>query len=444
MPDVSVSPFAFTQLVEPVSNVTPTPPAAPFDPVMAYLLGQCCSLTYAQFDAGLTWKPDFSSLALDGYTIAASNAQPFSVYEANEPGPTTGDVGDYFQLPAGFAVQLTLTPANGGQSESIVVVALRGTRTWEEWFNNLDGLPTPFAATSSTDSGLGSVHAGFYGLYTLGTNGLKVSNPLNPQWSQRASGSIAYQIGQYVSQLNNSLPLYVTGHSLGGALAALCALDIGYNFASNFSQLFMYSLACPRVAAGLSAEQIPVPTLGYQEAFLSRYQFYVPNSYAIVHAADIVPILPSASIALGPLTLSFDHVTDAFQLDGSGAMATASISGGAVTGVNVNNANSSGYSAFSWAPMVVFSGGGGSGAAATASVGTFDGHVSVTVTAGGSGYTSAPSVQIVSSGSLAQNVISFCAQTGDLGMNHSCNNTYVPYLQQLAQGFVSARAAKAG
>lgn len=440
----NVSPFAFTSLVEPTSNVTPTPPAAPFDPVMAYLLGQCCSLTYAQFDAGLNWTPDFSSLALNGYTIVASNAQPFSVYEANEPGPTTRDAGDYVQLPAGFIVQLALTPTGGGQTETIIVVALRGTRTWEEWFNNLDGLPTPFAAGGAAgSSGLGSVHAGFYGLYTAGVNGLTVSDPLNSQWSQRASDSIASQIGKYVNNLSNSLPLYVTGHSLGGALAALCALDISYNFASNFSELFMYSLASPRVAAGLSADQVAIPTLGNQEAFLSRYQFYVPNSYAIVHAADIVPILPSASTALGPLTLSFDHVTDAFQLDGSGATATASINGGSVTSVNVNNTNSNGYSALSWAPTVVFSGGGGSGAAATASISIFDGNVSVTVTHGGSGYTSAPSVQIVSSGSLAQNVISFCAQTGDVGMNHSCNNTYVPYLQQLAQGFVAARAAKA-
>lgn len=423
----NVQPFVFTPLVEPTSNATPTPPPQPFDPVIAYLLGQCCNLTYTQFDAGLNWKPDFSSLTLNGFTISASNPHPLSVYEAIEPGPTTGDVGDYVQVPAGFVVQLTLTPTGGGKAQTMMVVALRGTRTWEEWNTDADGIPTPFASTGPLDWGLGSVHAGFYGLYTVGTYGAVATIPLNSTWQSRAQGSIAYQIGQYISPLNNTLPLYVTGHSLGGAVATLCALDIAYNFGSNFSQLFMYSLASPRVAAGLS----PVPTLDNQVGFVCSYQAYVPNSYRIVHAADIVPILGPTSTALGSvLTLSFLHVTDPWQLGGSGITATASISGGAVTGVTVGG----NYSGYSFSPRVQFSGGGGSGAVAIASVSTF-GYVTVNVIRGGSGYTSAPQVQIFPNGSLKQNVVSFCAQTGDIGMNHSCAYTYVPYLQQLANGF---------
>ena len=418
---VKTQPFVFTPLVEPTGNVTPTPPPAPFDPVIAYLMGQCCNLTYAQFDAGLNWTPDFSSLALSGYTITAANPLALSVYEPNEPGPTTGDVGDYFQAPAGFVVQLTLTPSGGGQARTIMVVALRGTRTWGEWFDDADGFPTSFA-------GLGTVHAGFYGLYTVGVDGLVSTDPLSTTWSNRAQGSIAYQIGQYISGLGNNLPLYVTGHSLGGALASLCALDIAYNFGSSFSQLFMYSLASPRVAAGLT----PVPTLDEQTGFLSYYQAYVPNSYQIVHAADIIPILGPLSTTLGPLTLNYAQVTDAWQLGGSGATAAATVSGGAVTSVNLTTNN---YSGYSYSPRVVFSGGGGSGAAAVASVDFFLGSISFKITNGGSGYTSAPSVQIIPSGSLVQNVINFCAQTGDIGMNHSCAYVYVPYLQQLANGF---------
>lgn len=333
--------FTFTPLVEPTSIVTPTPPPAPFDPIIAYLLGQCCNLTYVQFDAGLNWKPDFSSLTLNGYNIAASNPQLLSVFEAIEPAPTTGDVGDYVQVPAGFVVQIKLTPTAGGQAKSIMVVALRGTRTWGEWYTDSDGFPAIFAVPGTLE-GLGTVHAGFYGLYTIGENGLVANSPLDPNWRNRATGSIACQIGEYISQLSNSFPLYVTGHSLGGALAALCALDIGYNFSSNFSRLLMYSLASPRVAAGVS----PVPGLDNQEAFLSSYQAYVPNSYQIVHAADIIPILGPTSAALGPLTLDFAQITDPWQLGGQGAQATASISGGAVTGVNLTNDSYSGYSFF--------------------------------------------------------------------------------------------------
>ena len=61
--------------------------------------------------------------------------------------------------------------------------------------------------------------------------------------------------------------------------------------------------------------------------------------------------------------------------------------GAEVESVTVTN----GGSGYTSAPSVTFSGGGGSGATGTASV-TLDGVTSVTVTNGGSGYTSAPSV----------------------------------------------------
>jgi hypothetical protein len=413
------SPFALTTLTEPNNCVTQTLPAG-FDPKMGYLMGQCCSLTYAQFDAGLAWTPDFSSLALPGYTITASQPQPFSVYEANEPGPTTGDVGDYYQAPAGFAVQLELTPS-GGQAQQIVVVALRGTRTFEEWFTDADGIPAKFMAGTTPDD-LGSVHAGFYGLYTIGEYGTVATKPLSPTLSDRAPGSIASQVASYVSQLDGSLPIYVTGHSLGAAAATLCALDIAYNFAKNFSGISMYSLASPRVAASL----FPVPTFDAGAAFLNAYQSAVPNTYQIVHASDIIPILPPLATNLGPLTLSFAQVTDPI---GGGAVATAVVSNGAVQSVSIDNLNYSYLAAY--LPTVQFSGGGGSGATATASI-SFLGDLEIKVTNGGSGYTSAPIVEIISTGGLPQNVVSFCAQTGDIGCNHGCVNTYVPYLAALA------------
>ncbi|MGQ0592372.1 MAG: hypothetical protein ACT4QB_06890, partial [Gammaproteobacteria bacterium] len=31
--------------------------------------------------------------------------------------------------------------------------------------------------------------------------------------------------------------------------------------------------------------------------------------------------------------------------------------------------------------------------------------------------------------------VAYCAQMGSIGANHSCSGTYVPYLQQLANGF---------
>jgi len=420
-------PSFFTPLVEPVSNVTPSGPPAPFDSLKAYLLGQCCNLSYVQFDAGVGWQPDFSSLALPGFQITASACEQFIVYEANEPGAITSNPGDYYQTTGGFAVQLTLTPKQGAQ-ETVIVIALRGTRTWEEWFKNADAFPVIFPHVAAPIDGLGSVHAGFLGDYTLGTNGMTVSSPLNPDWTQRAPNSLASWVGKYVSGLSGNYPIYVTGHSLGGALAAFCALDIASNFAGKFSELYMYSLAAPRVAVGIS----DIPTLDNQQAFVWNYQNAVPNTYQIVHAADIIPILPPTSISLGPLKVTCAHVSDPCQV-GGGATATAVIANGGVSSVTVNNQSSAGYTSAA-PPTVVFTGGGGSGAAATASISLF-GDVDVNVTNPGSGYTSAPTVQIISSGSLTENVVSFCAQTGDIGGNHACLTLYVPYLEQLANNF---------
>lgn len=431
----------FTHLVEPTASVTQNPPPAPFDAQMAYLLGQCCSLTYTQFDAGLDWTPDFSGLTLPAYSaISASNAHTFSVYEANEPGPTTGDVGDYDLVTAGFGVQLQLTPSGGGAAQDIIVIALRGSRTFDEWMNNADAFPTSFAYNSGDLTSLGSVHAGFYGLYTIGTNGQAlneqgqpVDNLLDPQVSHRAVGSIAYQVGAYVGSLSDNLPIYVTGHSLGGALATLCALDIAYNFAKHFSELYMYSLASPRIAVSLTDSfGIPIPYLDDGELFLANYQTYVPNSYRIVHASDIVPILPPLSFALGPLSLTCAHVTDQYQITDTGAAATAHIQNDAVSSIDVTN-EGFGYTYTDTFP-VSLSGGGGTGAIAQAYVDGWD-ELAVNVIYGGVNYTSAPAVSFPSSGSLAQNVVNFCAQTGDIGGNHSCTNTYVPYLAQLAAGF---------
>ncbi len=425
--------LAFTPLIEPAANVTPSPPAAPFDPNMAYLLGQCCNVTYSQFDADEIDVSSFTGLTYAGDVVTATSVTGFSVSEADEPGPTTGDVGDYDLVTAGFGVALTLPPSGG--SRSIVVIALRGSRTWDEWLgDNPDAFPIPFPDNQGTIDGLGSVHSGFYALYTLGTDGTKAPSgqPLSPTPGDRAAGSIAYQVAEYVTGLAQRVPVYVTGHSLGGALAALCAIDVAHNFPSSFSELSVYTLASPRVAVGITDTYgIPIPGYDNANLFVSNFQRLIPNSYRIVHAADVVPILPPATLNVGPVVLTCMHVTDAYDIGGTGATAQAGLSSDAVSSVSVTNAGTG----YEFPPQVVFSGGGGAGAIATATVDLFEHVESIDVQNGGSGYTKAPAVALLNTGSAVQNVVNFCAQSGDLGTNHSCTLTYVPYLQALAAGF---------
>lgn len=426
----------FTSLVQPTSSVSTTPSAESFDAGTAYLLGQCCALTYAQFDAGTVTLDSFSAIqlagSLAGYTLQASNLVPFTVSEGSEPGPTAGDVGDYYQTQGGFGVQLSLTKA-GENALSWTVIALRGTRTFSEWLDDAEALPVAFAPGTIELDGQGSVHSGFYADYTTGTDGLVVSssNALSATVADRAAGSLAAQVGAYLTGLGNAGSVYVTGHSLGAALATLCAMDIALNFPP--ASLALYALASPRVAVGLSDSWgIPLPTLGNQAMFVKNFQAAVPNTYQIVNAADIVPISPPLSLALGALTITCAQVTDAWE--GNGAAGTASIANGAVTEIKVAHWGS-GYDESS-PPPVVLSGGAGWGASATASVDALGLVTGLNVGSGGFGYTSAPSVSIGQSGAgLCANVITFCAQTGDIGNNHGCLYTYVPYLQALAAGF---------
>jgi triacylglycerol lipase len=87
--------------------------------------------------------------------------------------------------------------------------------------------------------------------------------------------SVREEIHTYIKGHDISAVM-VTGHSLGGALATLCVLDVQYNFSSQVS-VEMYTFGAPKVG-----------NKGFQESFDRR----VPNSYRVVNGMDIVPALP--------------------------------------------------------------------------------------------------------------------------------------------------------
>ena len=298
--------FAFTPLVQPSGSVVETPLTAD-QASMFYILGQCCLLTYTQMDQSSIAPSDFSSFELagfySGWTLSAANLQPLTRFEATSPGAIAGDAGNYFNVQAGFAVQLTLTPPGGGSASTVTVIALRGTRTWDEWMTDLELFPVVFGLSPEHPvDGLGSVHSGMFADYTVGTNGMTVAaiDALSSTPGNRAGGSLAQQVANYVTGLSGT-SLYVTGHSLGGGLAGLCALDIAYNFLSGMdSTLTSVTLASARIAAGVTG----IATLGNPQLLVENFQQYVPNSYQIANACDIVPVLPPPSLAIGPMTLT--------------------------------------------------------------------------------------------------------------------------------------------
>jgi triacylglycerol lipase len=87
--------------------------------------------------------------------------------------------------------------------------------------------------------------------------------------------SVREKVHDYLKSQSTS-NLIVTGHSLGGALATLCAVDVQYNFGERYG-ITIYTFGAPRVGND-----------GFRQSFNRR----VPNSYRYVNGMDIVPALP--------------------------------------------------------------------------------------------------------------------------------------------------------
>jgi hypothetical protein len=272
-----------------IPNPNPPQPLNPlpagFDPHLAYLLGLCCDAANEQYSTYVTntpmtnlndpkgwqiqsvkatpWNPDFSQILAQGYT-----PQTLLNLTVSEKDVT----GKFVEIPAGYIVRLD--PKDITKS-SMIVVAFHGTHnSYELKTIDFDIKPAMFGTK------LGSVHGGFYAQYTTGYS----STPL------------AGQIYSYLDYHNRdgALPVKVTGHSLGGALATLCAVDIAYNCKPNFKSISMYSLASPRLADALTLIR------GDAATFVSNYQQQVPDSYRIVNTVDPVPNSPTALVPPPP------------------------------------------------------------------------------------------------------------------------------------------------
>lgn len=114
-------------------------------------------------------------------------------------------------------------------------------------------------------------------------------------------------------KIYGDLTIMVTGHSMGGAMGAFCALDLKVSFkpflmqleASHLNSLCCYlqklasfidvfSFFCVQV--NREAENVQVMTFGQPRignaAFASYYKQFLPNTIRVTHDHDIVPHLP--------------------------------------------------------------------------------------------------------------------------------------------------------
>lgn len=308
----------FNALIQPTNTVSAAAPAG-FCTATGYVLAQCCNLSYTQYSQYPTALPATGTFA-NGESYSMIGA-PFTTSESIGTGSEPGKQGDYRTIPVGFAMQVSV-----GGTASYNVVCLRGTRTYSEWLSDATAVPSPFRVgnnggkyyhlISAETAILGSVHGGFLSLYTVGTDGaqpVKTDHWDGSEYS-RPAGSVAQQVYDTLtgSGIDTSLPLYVTGHSLGAALAVICAMDIGTNMAGTYQSggLSMVNFAGPLVAAGIELDSISVPPFGSVSTFVSAYGKAVNNSWRVVNAADLVPILPPAAVDLETISIDFAHVTE--------------------------------------------------------------------------------------------------------------------------------------
>ncbi|WP_139992811.1 lipase family protein [Paenibacillus paridis] len=135
-------------------------------------------------------------------------------------------------------------------SERASVLAFRGSGSAVDWVSDFIAQQTVYRPVKNS----GLTHKGFTDIYM----------------------SARVQIIEILKQLPTQKPLFVTGHSLGGALATLAALDISANTA--FSAPIVYTFGTPRVG---------------DPNFASSYNAKIATHWRFQNEFDIVPHLPT-------------------------------------------------------------------------------------------------------------------------------------------------------
>jgi hypothetical protein len=223
----------------------------------------------------------FAQLVNAAYAIDPANL-------ANSAGTVVNAGGKAYTVVTtiyAFDLETDINPARGDVQVSIglilqaqgagdVVIAIRGTEGILEWVHDAEfNLVTcPFLA------GAGHTEDGFTDMYTSLRTGTDVNSP-----SVVASmANLAFP--QPVSSVT------ICGHSLGGALATLLALDLAAN--SSFKVPTVYTYASPRTG---------------DPAFAGTYDQVVPNTFRIANRLDLVPKLPFPP--------AYEHVLGLFDLN---------------------------------------------------------------------------------------------------------------------------------
>uniref|UniRef100_A0A0E0MHT3 Fungal lipase-type domain-containing protein n=1 Tax=Oryza punctata TaxID=4537 RepID=A0A0E0MHT3_ORYPU len=148
-----------------------------------------------------------------------------------------------------------------------IIIAFRGTQehSVSNWIEDLFWKQLDVGYPGMPDA---MVHHGFYTAYYNTTVRHEILESV--RWARKTYGR---------------LPINVVGHSMGGALASFCALDLSVKYGSQEVQLMTFGQ--PRVG---------------NPSFAAYFSDQVPRTIRVTHQNDIVPHLPPYFCYLGEWT----------------------------------------------------------------------------------------------------------------------------------------------
>jgi triacylglycerol lipase len=237
----------------------------------------------SQSDPNWDWDADTSPISIEGKTYTIKKRFGFAEYLfllgeiLNTDLQDLGNVGRE-RVPFGFL-------AHEEASNNLMIV-FRGTMTRPEWLTNMQFKPgsDPFLDKEA----LGKVHRGFYKIYTRADRGAHPFNRKDDKPSIKDTIERTIRGGAGTPEGSAATPptepcspesqVFVTGHSLGGALATLATLHIKEMHYFK-TQPILYAFANPRVGGPQFYEQ-----------------FQDLECYRVANTEDIVPTAPLASV----------------------------------------------------------------------------------------------------------------------------------------------------
>ncbi|MDJ0574536.1 MAG: lipase family protein [Xenococcaceae cyanobacterium MO_234.B1] len=195
--------------------------------------------------------------------------------------------------------------------KKIVFVVFRGTREPAEWFSNAQFKQVEFLKTEEDNpngtknskgiKGYGKISLGFNKMYTYFRPGIfiekkflnSIFRSIDSKVRKRLEKINDFDIGQksiykaiseYFSSpnLDTNAHIYVTGHSLGGALATIAAMDIAQKDKLR-TPINLYTFASPRVGDNEFADKFNQFASGDNKKI---------KAFRFANSEDIVPKVP--------------------------------------------------------------------------------------------------------------------------------------------------------